>query len=71
MTKSEMRYIRQKCTKNEPITKEELMRYAWAKSFERKLNDLTIKKVILSEEIKQNAEYFKEFYKKYLISGEE
>lgn len=71
MTKSEMRYIRQKCYEGKPISNNELMRYSRAVSAEEKIFDLKVEKDIILKEIKQNTEYFKEFYKKYLIGGED
>lgn len=37
MTKSEMRYIRQKCDEGKPISNNELMRYSRAVSAEEKI----------------------------------
>lgn len=63
MTEDEMRFIRNKCDKGEPITPKDLLRYSRAVSQLEKIFDLEIEKNIILEDLKG----FKDFYEKYII----
>ena len=59
MTKDEMRFIRNKCNKGEPIAPKDLLRYSKAISQLEKIFDLEIEKNIILEDLKG----FKDFMK--------
>lgn len=71
MTRGEMIYTRQKCDEGKPISNNELIRYSRAVAVETKIFDLKVEKNDILKEIKQEVNNLKEFYKKYIINGEE
>lgn len=60
MPDGEMEYIREKCVKGEPISKEQLLRYAKTYEIKNKLFKLDIENIELKEQIRRYIKLMKD-----------